>query len=121
MPMCPACTEAGPNAAPRLGTSSRCQATPAPPAPCVDTKPTPGILTWSSAPVAVVPTTWIVAVPWNLATSPITSSEAGVTRPWTCICRTCTQGPNGNPPEQIGKHTSELQSPVHLVCRLLLE
>src|SRR5207244_6503322 len=32
--------------------------------------------------------------------------------------------PPGNPDErsrQIGKHTSELQSPDHIVCRLLLE
>src|SRR5258708_26882010 len=27
----------------------------------------------------------------------------------------------GKVPSQIGKHTSELQSPDHLVCRLLLE
>src|SRR5207244_8138548 len=26
-----------------------------------------------------------------------------------------------HPPNEIGKHTSELQSPDHLVCRLLLE
>src|SRR5258708_32065692 len=31
--------------------------------------------------------------------------------------------PQGNAyfPEEIGRHTSELQSPDHLVCRLLLE
>src|SRR2546429_5829598 len=29
--------------------------------------------------------------------------------------------PNGSRPPQIGKHTSELQSRLHLVCRLLLE
>src|SRR5690348_17876900 len=33
-------------------------------------------------------------------------------------CFDCQSTPNGNRSEE---HTSELQSPVHLVCRLLLE
>src|SRR5438552_14943902 len=32
-----------------------------------------------------------------------------------------TRGAASAPEEKIGRHTSELQSPDHLVCRLLLE
>src|SRR2546421_2574802 len=52
-----------------------------------------------TSPVAVLPTTWIVAVPLKLAIPPerVTGPE---TDPLTCICETLAHGPNGNPPER---------------------
>src|SRR5690348_18223461 len=35
--------------------------------------------------------------------------------------RPCVEPGNADPPARSEEHTSELQSPVHLVCRLLLE
>src|SRR5438876_4869880 len=35
--------------------------------------------------------------------------------------RVCRAGGDRTPPGRSEEHTSELQSPVHLVCRLLLE
>src|SRR2546422_9687416 len=41
--------------------------------------------------------------------------------PW-CPCPACRRGSsNGRPPTRSEEHTSELQSRLHLVCRLLLE
>src|SRR5258708_10071078 len=51
------------------------------------------------------------------------SAQSGCTLPaWTITCRTGTlaRGGGGIPPRSE-EHTSELQSPDHLVCRLLLE
>src|SRR6185436_19828051 len=65
---------------PTPDTSSRCQATPAPPAACVDVNGTSDSVI-ANRPVDVVPTTWMVAVPLKVATSPVTVSDPGVTRP----------------------------------------
>src|SRR5438132_7082007 len=80
-------------------TSRRCVATPAPPAVCLDVYGTFGTVAVMTSPVAVLPTTWIVAVPLKLAIPPerVTGPE---TDPLTCICETLAHGPNGNPPER---------------------
>src|SRR5690348_18463863 len=59
------------------------------------------------------------------------SFRASVHCPWNPPCRCskcrradfCASGFHGNKhcPSRSEEHTSELQSPVHLVCRLLLE
>src|SRR5947208_2056316 len=87
----------GPN--PGRTTSSRCVATPAPPAVCRDVYGTFGTVAVRTSPVDVFPTTWIVAVPLKLAIPPdtVTGPE---TDPLTCICETLAHGPNGNPPER---------------------
>src|SRR5207245_5916855 len=84
---------------PRRTTSSRCIATPAPPAVCRDVYGTFGTVAVRTSPAAVFPTTWIVAVPLKLAIPPerVTGPE---TDPLTCICETLAHGPNGNPPER---------------------
>src|SRR6266566_1262510 len=92
---------AGNDIAPTPGrtTSSRCVATPAPPAVCRDVYGTLGTVIARTPPVKAVPTTWIVAVPLKLAIPPdrVTGLE---TVPFTCICATLAHGPNGNPPER---------------------
>src|SRR6266487_7208260 len=52
---------------------------------------------------------------------PISSTRYGVGLSTTT--RLITSGPSSAcaPPKRSEEHTSELQSPVHLVCRLLLE
>jgi hypothetical protein len=69
MVMRPVLMAAGPKV-PTPGTSGRCQATPAPPAPCVEMNGTLESLA-VRGPDAVVPTTWIVAVPRKVATPPL--------------------------------------------------
>src|SRR6266516_473692 len=92
---------AGNDIAPTPGrtTSSRCVATPAPPAVCRDVYGTLGTVIVRTPPVKALPTTWIVAVPLKLAIPPdrVTGLE---TVPFTCICATLAHGPNGNPPER---------------------
>src|SRR6266508_3233814 len=57
-------------------------------------------VTTRTSPVAVLPTTWIVAVPLKIAWFPLTSSDPAVTSPLTSICEMLAHGPNGNPPER---------------------
>src|SRR5438445_13092024 len=92
---------AGNDIAPTPGrtTSSRCVATPAPPAVCRDVYGTLGTVIVRTPPVKAVPTTWIVAVPLKLAIPPDTVTGLE-TVPFTCICATLAHGPNGNPPER---------------------
>src|SRR6476660_1969394 len=68
---------------------------------------------------------WRTRVAHRSAISPATSSgecDAGsgrLRRCWPCRASTCTRTPFARTRSE--EHTSELQSPDHLVCRLLLE
>src|SRR5258708_30531429 len=53
----------------------------------------------------------------TLFRSPCASHCTPSPRPWPC-CRSCLLA---RPRSRSEEHTSELQSPDHLVCRLLLE
>src|SRR5690348_17515688 len=47
--------------------------------------------------------------------------EGAMTANWTAADLDAMEHKRGLPRERSEEHTSELQSPVHLVCRLLLE
>src|SRR5258708_29151440 len=51
------------------------------------------------------------------AAPPLAPPRPGGAAPGRAVARAAVPGPA----PQIGRHTSELQSPDHLVCRLLLE
>src|SRR5690348_17893613 len=51
--------------------------------------------------------------------SPPWTSPSSTRCPWACRPRPCA--PRSRSTARSEEHTSELQSPVHLVCRLLLE
>jgi hypothetical protein len=70
MVMRPVFNFSGPKA-PMPGTSSRCQATPAPPAAWVEMNGT-SVRVTANSPEAVVPMTWMVAIPRNVATPSVT-------------------------------------------------
>src|SRR5438552_12594429 len=51
-----------------------------------------------------------------------TRRSSDLSAAWTCACRPCcSRGPSARCSKRSEEHTSELQSPDHLVCRLLLE
>src|SRR5438876_7794751 len=70
---------------------------------------------------AIVSDTVIASPPWNAATTS-SSSLGRKHRPNTLSTARWTSLPStlSSPPSRSEEHTSELQSPVHLVCRLLL-
>src|SRR2546423_4406194 len=74
-------------------TSSRCVATPAPPAVCRDVYGTFGTVAVMTLPAGGFPTTWVVALPLKLATPPGTGTLPG-THPFTRICCTSAPGPH---------------------------
>src|SRR5947208_12059452 len=86
---------------PGTTTSSRCIATPAPPAVCFEVYGTPGTVTVRTSPDDVLPTTWMVAVPLKVAVpSAAMATEPALTFPSTRICATPAHDKNGNPPER---------------------